>query len=148
MCFATCKSTLRFWPALVAARGSAAVLLLALAGCSLAPRSDDPRAAGIGYTLGGTAYRDFGARLDRVKAATVAALATYSLRVEALGLLPNGESIRARGQRGTVLVELEREGPKRTQLRVAASGASGVDRAFETDLIIEAVRVLEPAPGR
>jgi hypothetical protein len=126
----------------------ALVMIVPLAACSLAPRSDDPRAAGIGYTLGGTAYRDFEARLDPVKAAAIAALATYSMRVEALGILPNGESIRARGPRGTVLVELEREGRKRTQLRVAASGASGVDRDFETDLIIEAVRVLEPAPVR
>jgi len=126
--------------------GLAATLLLA--GCGLAPRSDDPRAAGIGYTLGGTAYRDFESRLDPVKAAAIAALATYSMRVEALGILPNGESVRARGPRGSVLVELEREGRKQTQLRVTANGASGVDRDFETDLIIEAVRALEPAQHR
>ncbi len=122
--------------------------LTSLAACSLAPRSDDPRAAGIGYTLGGTAYRDFSARLDPVKAAAIAALATYSMRVEALGILPNGESVRARGARGTVLVELEREGARRTQLRVTATGASGVDRDFETDLIIEAAQTLEPAAAR
>jgi hypothetical protein len=140
MLFATGKPTIRFWA------GLAAVLMLGA--CSLAPRADDPRAAGIGYTLGGTAYRDFAAPLARVKTASIAAVATYSMRVEALGVTPNGESIRARGQRGAVLVEVEREGRARTQLRVTATGASGVDRAFATDLIIETVRVLGPTPTR
>ncbi|MDH4192406.1 MAG: hypothetical protein OEW21_19645 [Betaproteobacteria bacterium] len=136
----------RFWPRYLVWMALAAVLLIAA--CTVSPRSDDPRAAGIRYSFGGAASREFDVSLARVKAATTAALAAHHLRLEALGILPSGESLRARGPRATVLVELEREGRARTRMRVTARGKEGIDRRLETDLIIDVADNLKAATKR
>jgi hypothetical protein len=109
-----------------------------LAAC-VSPAKPDPAVQHrISFTWNGVAHRSVDAPLAQVRAAAISALAMYSMRVDALGVTPRGESIKAHAREQRVLIELDRQGRGKTVLHVTA------ERTLATDLIIEALRVLGP----
>ncbi len=109
---------------------------LALAACAtIAPPSPAP------VTGARTAQREFAAPMSRVRVAAVSALGSRSMRIVALGAIPDGETIRARGQGGAAELQLVRSGPRGTRMTATVDG----EGASAAALLEDVARFLESA---
>ncbi len=100
----------------------------------------------VAYTLDGTAYRTFTASLPQVRTATLTALNSMGIQVEAKEKTDQGELIKASGAERQIEVELEAVSAKTTRIRtVAKQGMFFKDRATATEIILQTEKVLNGA---
>jgi hypothetical protein len=123
--------------------GSLAAAGLA-AGCSLmsAPLGVAVVGAGtstaLGHSLNGTAYRTFTGALPEVRKATLEALNTMGVRVEALEQAEDGELIVGAAEKRRIYIDLEALTARATRMKVVAkSGGLLYDGATATEIVLQ-----------
>lgn len=97
----------------------------------------------VSYTLDGIAYRTFTAPLPKVESATLSALRTMGIEVEANEKSSDGKRILASGADRQIEIDLEVVSPKTTRIRtVAKQGVFFKDRATATEIILQTEKIL------
>jgi hypothetical protein len=97
----------------------------------------------VSYTLDGIAYRTFTAPLPKVESATLAALNTMGIAVEANEKRNEGRRILASGADRQIEIDLEVVSARATRIRtVAKQGVFFKDRATATEIILQTEKIL------
>ncbi|HZQ75171.1 MAG TPA: DUF3568 family protein [Burkholderiales bacterium] len=132
-----------------------AALLLAvpalLAGCSVlgdpltAAVAGAGTSAALGHSLNGLAYRTFTMPLAEVRDATLEALMTMGLKLEAIADTEEGQRIEASAERRWIYIDLEAISARTTRIKVAAKdGGIFYDASTATEIVLQTEKALFP----
>ena len=132
-------------------RALAALTTILLAGCQAVAVS--PLAASlaggsatmaVSYSINGVTYRTFTAPASSVKSASLVALDRMGMELLDLTTFEHGETIVARSDDRSIIIDVERVSRKATRMRVAAkNGGLFYDTATATEIILQTEKILD-----
>lgn len=122
-------------------------LVIALTGCEPTAMTllGMGASTGFSYTLSGYAYKTFTKPADRVKQASIRALARMDIKVAKTEQKDDIMLIVGEAQNRTIEIELEAITPKATNMRVVThKGAILKDKATATEIVMQTEDILYP----